>query len=225
MIRPATSGGTLSGLPSLLPWARLIASASVPARSYTRPSADRNPAPSRSASLNTRQRRNTPPREPVLIGREAMRALNRRRRPMSGKTILGRTERSPSVRMTPQCVSGSVRWVVYGRPVPRPDFSRTIMDFQERFAIEAACLEYLLAASWWPEGFRCPGCEGRDAWVLERRHLWECASCHRQTSVTAGTVMHRTRTPLRLWFWAAYLLATHHPGISAKQLQRQLGIR
>jgi len=98
------------------------------------------------------------------------------------------------------------------------------MDFQERFATEAACLEYL-AVSRWPEGFRCPGCEGRDAWVLERRHLWECASCHRQTSVTAGTVMHRTRTPLRLWFWAAYLVATHHPGISAKQLQRQLGIR
>lgn len=37
--------------------------------------------------------------------------------------------------------------------------------------------------------------------------------------------MHRTRTPLRLWFWAAYLVATHHPGISAKQLQRQLGLR
>jgi transposase-like protein len=98
------------------------------------------------------------------------------------------------------------------------------MDFQERFASEAACLEYL-AVSRWPEGFRCPGCEGRDAWVLERRHLWECASCHRQTSVTAGTVMHGTRSPLRLWFWAAYLVATHHPGISAKQLQRQLGIR
>jgi hypothetical protein len=42
--------------------------------------------------------------------------------------------------------------------------------------------------------------------------------------VTAGTVLHNTRTPLRLWFWAAYLIATHHPGISAVQLQRQLGI-
>jgi len=60
--------------------------------------------------------------------------------------------------------------------------------------------------------------------VLDRRHLWECADCHLQTSVTAGTVMHRTRTPLRLWFWAAWLVATHTPGISAVQLQRQLGI-
>jgi ISXO2-like transposase domain/Transposase zinc-ribbon domain len=97
------------------------------------------------------------------------------------------------------------------------------MDFQERFATEAACLDYL-AASRWPEGFACPGCGGRRAWVLERRHLWECAECHQQTSVTAGTVMHGTRTPLRGWFWAAYLVATHHPGISAKQLQRQLGL-
>ena len=97
------------------------------------------------------------------------------------------------------------------------------MEFQERFATDAACLEYL-AASRWPEGFVCPGCGGRHAWVLERRHLWQCSACARQTSVTAGTVMHRTRTPLRTWFWAAYLVATHHPGISAKQLQRQLGL-
>lgn len=97
------------------------------------------------------------------------------------------------------------------------------MEFQDRFVSEAACLEYL-AACRWPEGFVCPGCGGRQAWVLERRHLWECSDCALQTSVTAGTVMHATRTPLRTWFWAAYLVATHHPGISAKQLQRQLGL-
>jgi transposase-like protein len=105
----------------------------------------------------------------------------------------------------------------------RPDFPRSIMEFQERFAAEADCLEYL-AASRWPEGFVCPGCRGQRAWVLERRHLWECSACSLQTSVTAGTVMHRTRTSLRTWFWAGYLVATHHPGISAKQLQRQLGL-
>jgi transposase-like protein len=107
--------------------------------------------------------------------------------------------------------------------VGRPDFPRSIVDFQERFPDDAACLDYL-ADSRWPEGFRCPACGGRRAWVLERRHLWECAECHQQTSITAGTVMHGTRTPLRLWFWAAYLVATHTPGISAVQLQRQLGI-
>jgi transposase-like protein len=97
------------------------------------------------------------------------------------------------------------------------------MDFQERFPDDAACLGYL-AASRWPEGFRCPACGGERAWVLERRHLWECAECHHQASVIAGTVMHGSHTPLRLWFWAAYLVATHTPGISAVQLQRQLGI-
>jgi transposase-like protein len=97
------------------------------------------------------------------------------------------------------------------------------MEFRGRFGDEASCLEYL-AASRWPEGYCCPACGGGRAWVLERRHLWECSDCHHQTSVTAGTVMHGTRTPLRLWLWAAYLVATHAPGVSALQLQRQLGI-
>ena len=97
------------------------------------------------------------------------------------------------------------------------------MEFQERFATEEACREYLFASRW-PDGFRCPGCGADRAGGETHRHLWICAACGRQTSVTAGTVMHGTRTPLRLWFWAAYLVATHHPGISAKQLQRQLGL-
>ena len=97
------------------------------------------------------------------------------------------------------------------------------MEFQHRFADERTCLEYL-AASRWPEGYRCPRCGGEKAWVLERRHLWECGACHHQASVTAGTVLHGTPTPLTLWFWGAYLVATHTPGISAVQLKRQLGL-
>jgi transposase-like protein len=107
--------------------------------------------------------------------------------------------------------------------VARPDFPRSIVEFQHRFADELSCLEYL-AASRWPEGYRCPRCGGEKAWVLERRHLWECAACGHQASVTAGTVLHGTRTPLTLWFWGAYLVATHTPGISAVQLKRQLGL-
>jgi transposase-like protein len=60
--------------------------------------------------------------------------------------------------------------------------------------------------------------------VLRKRLLWQCASCRYQVSLTAGTVLHGTRTPLHLWFWAAYLMTTGTPGISATQLQRQLGI-
>ncbi len=105
----------------------------------------------------------------------------------------------------------------------RPDFPLTILEFQRRFGTEESCREYLFASRW-PEGFVCPGCGGSDAGAETRRHLWICTGCGRQTSITAGTVMHKTRLALRTWFWAAYLVSTFHPGISAKQLQRQLGI-
>lgn len=105
----------------------------------------------------------------------------------------------------------------------RPDFPLTILEFQRRFGSEEACREYLFASRW-PDGFVCPGCGGRDAGGETRRHLWICTACGRQTSITAGTVMHKTKLPLRTWFWAAYLVSTFHPGVSAKQLQRQLGL-
>lgn len=105
----------------------------------------------------------------------------------------------------------------------RPDFPLTILEFQQRFGSEEACRAYVFASRW-PEGFACPACGGRYRGGETRRHLWICRACGRQTSVTAGTVMHGTRLPLRTWFWVAYLVSTFHPGISAKQLQRQLGI-
>jgi transposase-like protein len=98
------------------------------------------------------------------------------------------------------------------------------MEFQRRFATEEACRDYLFASRW-PEGFRCRACGWGEAGEMHRRRLvWQCKRCGHQTSATAGTVMHGTHTSLRTWFWAAYLVATHHPGISAKQLQRQLGL-
>ena len=97
------------------------------------------------------------------------------------------------------------------------------MELQARFRDEEACRAYL-AESRWPDGFRCPACGHGDALELPGRLLWRCRACGRDTSVTAGTVLHRTRTPLTQWFWAAYLVTTHTPGLSALQLQRQLGI-
>jgi transposase-like protein len=107
--------------------------------------------------------------------------------------------------------------------VPRPAFPRSIVEFQRQFADDEACRAYLFASRW-PEGFRCPACGGGAVGVEHRRHLWQCKGCGHQSSVTAATVMHKTRTPLTLWFWAAYLMSTHTPGMSALQLQRQLGI-
>jgi len=54
--------------------------------------------------------------------------------------------------------------------------------------------------------------------------LWQCAGCRHQTSVTAETILHRTKTPLTVWFWAAYLMTTDKRGLSALLLQRQLGL-
>jgi transposase-like protein len=104
------------------------------------------------------------------------------------------------------------------------DFPRSLIEFQQRFADEAACARYLFAARW-PAGFACPACSGGKAWPLQTKAwTWECAGCGKQTSVTAGTIMHHSKLPLTTWFWAAYLMATHSNGISALQLQRQLAL-
>lgn len=105
-----------------------------------------------------------------------------------------------------------------------PDFPRSILEFQRQFPDEAACVAWMAAARW-PEGFRCPVCGHDHAWELDTKAwTWECAECHRQTSVTAGTVMHGSKLPLTVWFWASYLMATHSNGISARQMRRQLGL-
>jgi hypothetical protein len=54
--------------------------------------------------------------------------------------------------------------------------------------------------------------------------VYECATCHRQESATAGTAFHRTRTDLTKWFFAAYLMGRDKRGVSAKFLQRELGV-
>lgn len=104
------------------------------------------------------------------------------------------------------------------------DFPRSLLEFQERFPDEAACAGYLRQMRW-PDGFVCPSCGGGRSWALKTK-AWthECADCRKQTSVTAGTVMHGSKLPLAVWFWAAYLMATHSNGLSALQLQSQLGL-
>ena len=104
------------------------------------------------------------------------------------------------------------------------DFPRSLLEFQRRFPDDAACATYLAAARW-PDGFVCPACGSVKGWALTTK-AWthECAACQRQTSVTAGTVLHGSKLKLTVWFWAAYLMATHSNGISALQLQKQLGL-
>src|SRR6267378_1658569 len=97
-----------------------------------------------------------------------------------------------------------------------------LLDFTARFGTEERCIEHL-AGLRWPGGFVCSGCGGQQAWRLKARpRVYECGTCHRQESVTAGTVFHRTRTDLAKWFLAAYLMGRDKRGVSAKFLQREL---
>ena len=100
----------------------------------------------------------------------------------------------------------------------------SLLAFQHMFPEDDACAAWLIEMRW-PDGFVCPACGHEKGWALRRKaHTFECAGCRRQTSVTAGTILHASKLPLTVWFWAAYLMATHSNGISALQLQKQLGI-
>ncbi len=101
---------------------------------------------------------------------------------------------------------------------------RSLSQFQETFPDETSCAAFLLKRRW-SKGFVCPGCgEQRAAALKSRAYTYECLDCGRQTSATAGTVMHRSKLPLTSWFWAAHLMATHSNGMSARQLEDQLGV-
>ena len=103
-------------------------------------------------------------------------------------------------------------------------FPKTLREFQSKFGSEEACEEYL-AACRWPDGFVCPRCGNRRAYRLVRQRRWQCAACRLQVSLTAGTILDNTKTPLTVWFWAAYLMTTDKRGVSALLLQRQFALR
>lgn len=99
----------------------------------------------------------------------------------------------------------------------------TPRQFRRRFRAERDCLRYLIKRKW-PDGFRCPRCGHNQAYLLEARRLYQCRRCRHQTSVTANTIFHKTRKPLRDWFWAIFLVATRTTGSSARQLQYDLAL-
>ena len=109
--------------------------------------------------------------------------------------------------------------------MPRPPFPHSIPEFYEMFPDETAAFRFIVACRWPDGGFECPVCASTKAYARSDRFAMECAGCGRITSATAGTVMHKSSQPLRSWLLAAWLLVTDKGGISAKNLQRQLGIK
>jgi len=108
-------------------------------------------------------------------------------------------------------------------PYPKAgkDYPGNYGEFLGWFPDDDACRDYL---DWlrWPNGFRCPRCASKTGWRLTDGRWW-CEPCRRRVSATAGTIFHRTQTPLTIWFAAAWYMTTSKNGVSAKSLQRILG--
>ncbi len=105
----------------------------------------------------------------------------------------------------------------------RISYPKTVEDFRKLLGSEKACIDYLIQSRW-PEGFSCLNCGNDSYWIRNGRLSLICKRCRKNISPLSGTLMHNSPVPLHKWFWAAYLISTLTPGISAIQLQRQLGL-
>jgi len=101
-------------------------------------------------------------------------------------------------------------------------YPKSLTEFEAQFACQEDCLRYL-AKLRWSNGFICPQCGNSDAWTTARG-LWHCRTCNRQTSVTAGTILHGVRSPLPLWFRAMWHITSQKYGANALGLKRTLGL-
>jgi len=98
-----------------------------------------------------------------------------------------------------------------------------ILDLQKRFSTQRKCEDFLRSKRW-PKGPVCPRCGTAHPYRISTRHIWRCKACSYEFSVTTGTIFHRSRTPLQKWYIAIWLMVTSKKGISAKQLERSLGV-
>jgi len=96
-------------------------------------------------------------------------------------------------------------------------------EWQQHFSDEKTCLQAIIKQRW-PEGFCCPRCQHGKGWLLQTRHVFECADCHHHTSITAGTLFHNTKLPLVKWFWCIYWLSSDKGSISALRLTKLIGV-
>ena len=99
----------------------------------------------------------------------------------------------------------------------------TQIEFQDRFSTEEQCRQFLYEQRW-SNGYKCPKCGHDEHYNIQSRNLYQCKACNHQASVTSGTIMDKTRTPLRKWFLAFYLVAEDKRGISALTLKKRIGV-
>ena len=102
------------------------------------------------------------------------------------------------------------------------DLPQDMPSFIARFGSDEQCRGYLFEARW-PEGFRCAACGHDDAYALRTKIVYECVACRKQHSLLAGTMFEQTKTGLARWFLAIYLVTSSKRGLSAMELERQMG--
>jgi transposase-like protein len=107
--------------------------------------------------------------------------------------------------------------------MPKNYKERSLIGFQKDFPDDESCTKHL-AKLRWPDGFVCPKCSHREAWYLSTRGHYDCKACRSQTSVTSGTIFHKTRVPLLRWYWLIYHMAMDKVGVSVFEMQRILEI-
>jgi transposase-like protein len=104
------------------------------------------------------------------------------------------------------------------------------MEFMAEFPDDDACLAYLWRSRYSPDGEHaiCPRCQVERTFhryhTAQQRQSWTCSACGLHVHPTAGTIFHKSSTSLKLWFYALYLITSTRCGISAKQLERELGV-
>jgi transposase len=100
----------------------------------------------------------------------------------------------------------------------------TLKDFQRQYPDDATCLEWLRNYLY-PDGMYCIKCEATTKHHrVKSRPSYSCDHCGHHVHPTAGTIFHKSPTPLSTWFYAIYLMASTRCGISAKQIQRETGV-
>jgi transposase-like protein/Zn ribbon nucleic-acid-binding protein len=102
--------------------------------------------------------------------------------------------------------------------------SITIKEFYAAFPDDEACVQHVFDSRF-GQGYKCPKCNEKSNWSrITKVRAYACQWCGHHLHPTVGTLFENSRTPLQLWFYAMYLFTTSRHGVSAKELQRQLGV-
>src|SRR6476660_7708481 len=106
----------------------------------------------------------------------------------------------------------------------------SLMEFMAEFPNDDACLDWLWRNRYSEDGetAECPKCQKAQTFTryktAQQRQSWTCTACGHHIHPTAGTIFHKSSTALHLWFYALYIMASTRCGVSAKQLERELGV-